>query len=52
MFTSIRSIYGVIGVMLFLIALFLVLDKNKGATSLVNSVTSGGNKLARTLQGR
>lgn len=47
-----RSIYQVIGVMLFLIALFLVLDKYTGATRVITAVAQGGKGLVRVLQGR
>lgn len=52
MFTSIRSVYGAIGVMLFLIALFLILDKAGGAASVIRAVSSGGVDIFKTLQGR
>ena len=52
MFTSIRSIYGALGVMLFLIALYLLLNNSKGATALISSSTKGTNTIFRTLQGR
>lgn len=52
MFTSIRSIYGAIGVVLFLIALYLVLNNSKGASSLLTSTGNTANALAKTLQGR
>lgn len=52
MFTNIRSAYGVIGVMLFLIALYLLLTNSRGAARLASSVTGGGNQIFRTLQGR
>lgn len=52
MFTNIRTAYGAIGVMLFLIALYLVLVNSRGAERLISSTTNGGSKLFRTLQGR
>lgn len=52
MFTSIRSAWGALGVMLALIALYLVLNQSEGTARLINSSTSGANKLFRTLQGR
>lgn len=52
MFTNIRSAWGFAGVVLFLIALYLLLNNSKGATSLANSFFSGSTKFARTLQGR
>lgn len=52
MFTNIRSFYGALGVMLALVALYLLLNNSKGATSLISSSTSGGVRIFRTLQGR
>lgn len=52
MFTNIRNAYGVIGVMLFLIALYLVLVNSRGAARVIDSTTSGSSRLFRTLQGR
>jgi hypothetical protein len=52
MFTSIRSVYGAVGVMLFLVALFLVLDKAGGAAQVIRAVAAGGVDIFRTLQGR
>lgn len=52
MFTSIRNAYGALGVMLFLIAIYLVLNNSKGAQTLITSSTNGGVKVFRTLQGR
>lgn len=52
MFTKVKSAYQVIGVMLFLIAMYLVLSNDRGAQKLIDSVFGGGTTLARTLQGR
>lgn len=52
MFTSVRSIYSVIGVMLFLIALYLVLEKAGGASSLIGSLSNFGVNVTKALQGR
>lgn len=52
MFTSIRSAWGALGVMLALIALYLVLQNSRGATRLISSSTGGANTIFRTLQGR
>jgi hypothetical protein len=43
---------GIIGVGLFLIALYLVLEKSAGASSVIKSAAEGGGALAKTLQGR
>jgi hypothetical protein len=47
-----RGVYGVIGTMLGLVALFLLLDKNSGATSLIDSIGRNGGSLLTILQGR
>lgn len=47
-----RGVYGVVGTMLALVALFLVLDKNTGATSLIDSIGRNGGSLLTILQGR
>ncbi len=52
MFTGVRSVYGVIGVMLFLIAIYLVLTNANGVQTLVSNVSSGGVALTEALQGR
>jgi hypothetical protein len=49
---KVRNVFGVVGVMLFLIALYLVLVHSTGAVKLIGATTSGANGLARTLQGR
>ncbi|MFA5711818.1 hypothetical protein [Mycolicibacterium sp.] len=52
MFQSIRSAYGALGVMLFLVALYLVLQNATGATNIIRAGGSTGVELFRTLQGR
>jgi hypothetical protein len=52
MFTSIRGVYGALGVMLFLIALYLVLEKSTGASRVIGAVGSNGVNIFKTLQGR
>lgn len=52
MFTSIRGVYGALGVMLFLIALYLVLERAVGATRIITSVGSSASGVFRVLQGR
>lgn len=52
MFTRINGLWGAVGVVFALIALFLVLDKAGGASRLLNSSFTGFTTLARTLQGR
>jgi len=47
-----RGILGVVGVCLFLIALYLVLEKGGNATTILGAVTSGAIGIASTLQGR
>lgn len=49
---KVNSIFGAIGVMLMLIALYLVLVNSTGASRVIGGLFSGGNQLARTLQGR
>lgn len=52
MFTSVRNTWGAIGVMLALIALYLVLEHAGGASQVIGAFGSFGTNLARTLQGR
>lgn len=47
-----RGILGVIGVILALIALYLILEKAGGATSVLGSIASGSIGLVGVLQGR
>lgn len=51
-FTNIRNFYGALGVMLFLIALFLVLDKSTGAKNVITAVGKTGVDIFTVLQGR
>jgi hypothetical protein len=52
MFQSIRGFYSALGVMLFLVALYLVLNQASGATSIIGSAASAGRTIFTTLQGR
>lgn len=52
MFTSVRSVYGALGVMLFLIALYLFLVNASGATSIISAGGSAASGIFKTLQGR
>jgi hypothetical protein len=52
MFTKIRSIYGTIGVMLFLIAMYLVLTHGTETSDLISVASQATQGIARTLQGR
>ncbi len=52
MFTSIRNVYGALGVMLFLIALYLVLERGTSASSIISSVGTNTAQVFKTLQGR
>jgi hypothetical protein len=47
-----RGIIGVIGVVLVLIALYLILEHYAGATSILSSLANGSIGLVGTLQGR
>jgi hypothetical protein len=47
-----RSWLGIIGVMLFLIALYLVLEKAAGASSILGTLAAAGVAVFGTLQGR
>ncbi len=47
-----RGILGVIGVMLALIALYLLLEKASGATSILGALASSALQLTGALQGR
>jgi hypothetical protein len=49
---KIRGVYGVIGTMLALVALFLVLDKQTSTTSLIDSIGNAGGNILTILQGR
>lgn len=52
MFQSVKSVYSALGVMLFLVAMYLVLTQAGGATKIISSVASGANATFKTLQGR
>lgn len=52
MFTHIRNIYGALGVMLFLIAMYLVLENAGGASSVINAVAGSSSQVFKTLQAR
>lgn len=52
MFTSVRNAYGALGVMLFLIAMYLVLTRGADATKIITAVGSSTTGVFRTLQGR
>lgn len=47
-----RGLIGVIGVILALIALYLILEKAGGATQVLSSLASGSIGLVGALQGR
>jgi hypothetical protein len=47
-----HNFWAVIGVVLFLIALYLVLENYVGATNILSNLFSGSVGLAGTLQGR
>lgn len=47
-----RSWLGALGIMLALIALFLVLEYAGGATALVGALATGASQVFGTLQGR
>jgi hypothetical protein len=51
-FTSVRSVYSALGVMLFLIALYLLLRNAAGATDIIRAGGATTNSIFRTLQGR
>lgn len=51
-FLNPRGILGVIGVVLALVALYLVLEKATGATNILGALASGGIGFVGTLQGR
>jgi hypothetical protein len=47
-----RSFLGVIGVMLFLVALYLVLEYATGASGVIAALSAAGVQIFGTLQGR
>lgn len=52
MFQTVRGFYSALGVMLFLIALYLVLTRAGGATQIISSSAAAGANIFKTLQGR
>lgn len=52
MFTGIRNLYGALGVMLFLIALYLVLERAQGASTVIGAAGAQTASIFQTLQGR
>ena len=52
MFTRIKGPWDALGVMLALIALYLVLRNSKGASQLASSGSYAGVRIFKTLQGR
>lgn len=51
-FLNPRGILGVIGVILALVALYLILEKGANATSILGALTSGSIATIGVLQGR
>jgi hypothetical protein len=49
---KVRDLYGALGVMLFLIAMYLVLTRATGASRVIGAVGGTTNEIFRTLQGR
>ena len=49
---NVTGVWSAVGVMLFLIAMYLVLTHSAGATGVLGALFSGGGSLAQTLQGR
>lgn len=47
-----RSLLGVVGVMLLLVALYLVLEKAGGASQVIGTLAAGGLSIFSALQGR
>lgn len=52
MFTSVKSTWGAVGVMLALIALYLLLEHAGGASQIMGSLSGFGVNMGRMLQGR
>lgn len=48
----VHDLWGIIGGMLVLIAMYLVLNNSKGATSILGSLFSGSGTMVTDLQGR
>lgn len=51
-FSSVRSIYSALGAMLFLIALYLILERGTSASTIMNSIGTNASSVFKTLQGR
>lgn len=49
---QVHDLWGIIGGMLVLIAMYLILKNSGGATNVLGSLFSGSNTLTKTLQGR
>ena len=49
---NVTGFWSAVGVMLLLIAIYLVLNNASGAEGILGSLFSGGGSLAKTLQGR
>jgi hypothetical protein len=52
MFTHIRNLYGALGVALFLIAMYLVLERASQTSTVIKAAGGTTNDIFRTLQGR
>jgi hypothetical protein len=52
MFTNVRSVYGFLGVALFLVALYLILEHAGGASQVITAGAGAGSQFFKTLQGR
>lgn len=52
MFSSVRSIYSALGAMLFLIAMYLVLENFTGASTIIKAGGAQTVNIFKTLQGR
>jgi hypothetical protein len=49
---NVTGVWSAVGVMLFLIAMYLVLTHASGAAGVLGALFNGGGNLAATLQGR
>jgi hypothetical protein len=52
MFTSIKGVWGFMGVSLALVALYLVLSNGTSAQGVISSLSSGASTFFKTLQAR
>jgi hypothetical protein len=52
MFTHVKGVYGALGVMLALIALYLLLVNAGGASNIIGSGASATTSIFKVLQGR